>query len=232
MRGSSLPVFDLIAAAAPSTPSLGPGSSPGAAGVGPAALSARIHDPRPRQPAPDMPLKRKQPGESEEEGGEQNEGLRGNAPAAAGAASDGGVVLLGGISCTAAGYRAVRKPFKVRCMPAASSPEGCVAALPVLQKCPTELPSYLRTRLTQPPLASRPDASGRGLQVGSRQALGALLFARWPGRVAAPQLPAACSVLRPEKHLETPHLDPTNRRSASTTAGWRSWARAARCSRR
>lgn len=76
--------------------------------------SARIHGFLPRQPLAAMRLKRKQPGELEEEGEEQNEGLRSNAPAAAGAASGSGVVLLGGVSCSAASYRAVRKPFKVR----------------------------------------------------------------------------------------------------------------------
>lgn len=157
----------------------GPGKQPGGCrGRGQRHSSARIKALGPRQPSPAMPFKRKQPGESEEEGEEQNEGLRGNAPAAAGAASDGGVVLLGGISCTAASYRAVRKPFKVGCLPAACSPGGCAAALPLLLKRPTEPPSHLLTRLTQPPLASRPDANGRGLQVSGRQALDALLFAR------------------------------------------------------
>lgn len=70
-----------------------------------------------------MPLKRKQAEESEEEGEEQNEGLRGNAPAA-GAASGSGTVLFGGVSCSTAGYRAVRKPFKV------GWPDAAVPMLP------------------------------------------------------------------------------------------------------
>ena len=73
-----------------------------------------------------MPPKRKQPEEGAEEGEEQNEGLRGNAPAAAGAG--GGVVLFGGVSCSAAALRAVRKPFKVV--------GGCVDARFSVHQCP------------------------------------------------------------------------------------------------
>jgi len=49
---------------------------------------------------------------------DENEQLQQNTPAGGAAAASGGgakeVVLFGGVSCSAASLRAVRKPFKVR----------------------------------------------------------------------------------------------------------------------
>jgi hypothetical protein len=70
-----------------------------------------------------MPFKRKQPDLDAED--EQNDQLRGNQQQAQ------GVVLVGGVSCSAASLRAIRKPFKVRPARLAAAPRymHCLARI-------------------------------------------------------------------------------------------------------
>ena len=111
-----------------------------------------------------MPPKRKQPQDEEEE----NEQLAGNAVAAG-----GGMVMVGGVSVRAASLHAVRKPFKVGGAAAGAPgarPERCVLTAACLSaashRCISPPPSRSRRAAPQPPMASRPEANGRGVRMG------------------------------------------------------------------
>ena len=114
-----------------------------------------------------MPVPKRKAPEAEEN--EQLENVA--APAVAGGM--GFLVLCGGGSCTAAGYKAVRKPFKARRGGAregkcsrrcARPPLSLTAARRKHPRAPA--PPAAPAAVPQPPMASRPEANGRGVQVG------------------------------------------------------------------
>lgn len=93
------------------------------------------------------------------------------------------VVLLGGISTTVRRLQALRKPFKVRRMRGTGTMRDSLNAHPPPAAAPragafpppSTTPSCAHCALPQPPMASRPEANGRGVQVGIKFAKLAML---------------------------------------------------------
>lgn len=82
------------------------------------------------------------------------------------------VVLCGGISTTARRLQALRKPFKVRGRRGRAGGldrRSRRRSLPSSEQAPSRLPrppAFRPLCPLQPPMASRPEANGRGVQVG------------------------------------------------------------------